>query len=125
MGGIVSLEAGYYDSRDDRAGVNATVPNSQARLLVGYQKQLAQDLTLGPQYYVEIMMDFTTYENTLPAGLSRKERYRDIFTFSLSRFLQHQTWELALFTFYSPAEQDYLIQPRVAYRVSDNFFRPV
>ncbi len=121
LGGVVSLETGYYDSRDDRAGDNAAVPNSQARFLVGYQKQLAEDLTLGLQYYAEIMMDFTGYENALPAGLSRKEKYRDIVTLSLSRFLQHQTWELALFAFYSPAEQDYLIQPRVAYRVSDNF----
>ncbi len=121
LGGVVSLEAGYYDSRDDRAGDNAAVANSQARFLVGYQKQLAQDLTLGLQYFAEIMMDFTAYEKALPAGLGRKEKYRDIATLSLSRFLQHQTWELALFAFYSPVEQDYLIQPRLAYRVSDNF----
>jgi len=121
LGGVVSLEAGYYDSRDDRAGDNAAVANSQARFLVGYQKQLAQDFTLGLQYFAEIMMDFTTYEKALPAGLARKEKYRDIVTLSLSRFLQHQTWELALFAFYSPVEQDYLIQPRLAYRVSDNF----
>lgn len=121
LGGVVSLEAGYYDSRDDRAGDNAAVANSQARFLVGYQKQLAQDLTLGLQYFAEIMMDFTAYEKALRAGAGRKEKYRDIVTLSLSRFLQHQTWELALFAFYSPVEQDYLIQPRLAYRVSDNF----
>jgi hypothetical protein len=121
LGGVVSLEAGYYDSRDDRAGDNAAVANSQARFLVGYQKQLAQDLTLGLQYFAEIMMDFTAYEKALRAGLGRKEKYRDIVTLSLSRFLQHQTWELALFAFYSPVEQDYLIQPRLAYRVSDKF----
>ena len=33
----------------------------------------------------------------------------------------HQTWELAVFAFYSPAERDFLIQPRATYRVSDNF----
>lgn len=120
LSGVISLEAGYYDSRDDRVGDNVAVPNSQTRFLVAYQKQLAQDITLGLQYYAEIMMDFTAYEAALPTGLSRKDEYRDITTLSLSRFLQHQTWELALFAFYSTTEQDYLIQPRAAYRVSDH-----
>ena len=121
LGGVISLEAGYYDSRDDRAGDNVSIPNSQARLLVGYRKQLAEDVTLGLQYYVEMMMDFTAYENSLPADGKRNRKYRDFATLSLSRFLQHQTWKLSLFAFYGPVEQDYLIQPRVAYRFSDNF----
>jgi hypothetical protein len=121
LGGVISLEAGYYDSRDDRAGDNVAIPNSQARFLVGYRKQLSEDTTLGLQYYVEKMMDFTAYENSLPDDGKRSEKYRDIITLSMNRFLQHQAWELSLFAFYSPAEQDYLLQPRVAYRFSDNF----
>jgi len=121
LGGVISLEAGYYDSRDDRAGDNVTIPNSEARFLVGYRKQLSQDTTLGLQYYVEILMDFTAYENSLPDDGKQSKKYRDIVTMSLSRFLQHQAWELSLFAFYSPAEQDYLLQPRIAYRFSDNF----
>jgi hypothetical protein len=121
LSGVISIEAGYYDSRDDRAGDNMAIPNSQARFLVGYQKQLSQDLTLGFQYYTEIMMDFAAYEATLLIGSSRQQRYHDIFTASVRRFLKHQTWEMAIFAFYSPSEQDYLIQPRALYRVSDHF----
>ena len=121
LGGVIALEAGYYDSRDDRAGDHAAIPNSEARFLVGYQKQISEEFTLGLQYYAEIMENFTAYENTLPAGDRRKERYRDIVTLSLTRFFQYQTWKLALFIFYSPAEQDYLFQPQAVYRVSDNF----
>jgi len=121
MGGIISLEAGYYDSRDDRAGDNMAIPNSQARFLVGYRKQLSEETRMGLQYYAEIMMDYRAYENSLLAGTGQKKKYRDFITLSLSRFLQHQTWELSLFAFYSPVAQDYLIQPRAAYRFSDNF----
>jgi len=121
LGGVISLEAGYYDSRDDRSGDNVSIRNSQARFLVGYRKQLSEDVTLGLQYYVELMMDYTAYENSLPADGKRNRKYLDFATLSLSRFLQHQTWKLSLFAFYGPVEQDYLIQPRVAYRFSDNF----
>jgi len=39
--GVISLEAAYYDSRDDPGGDIVAIPNSQARFLVGYQKQLS------------------------------------------------------------------------------------
>jgi hypothetical protein len=120
LSGVISFEAGYYDSRDDRAGDNMAIPNSQARFLVGYQKQLSEDLTLGFQYYAEIMMDFTAYKTALLIGVSQQKKYHDIFTASVRRFLKHQTWEMAIFVFYSPSEQDYLIQPRAVYRVSDH-----
>ena len=121
LGGVISLEAGYYDSRADRAGNKLAVPNSQVRFLLGYQRQLAEDFTLGLQYYTEILQDFTAYESVLPGGQSRKEKNRNIITLSLTRFLRHQTWKLALFTFYGPAERDYLLQPRISYSVTDDF----
>ena len=120
LGGIVSLEGGYYDSREDRDGDDPAIPNSQIRFLAGYQKQLWQDFTLGGQYYVEILQDYGAYQRSLPAGFARKERYRDIVTLRLTQFLAHQTWKLSLFAFYSPAENDYLLQPQVTYKVSDN-----
>jgi len=119
LGGVLSLEGGYYDSRDDRGGNDLAVPNSQIRFLVGYQKQLWKDFTLGAQYYAEIMEDFGAYKRALPTGFVRKEKYRDIVTLRLTQLLKHQTWKLSLFAFYSPAENDYLIQPQVTYKISD------
>lgn len=120
LGGVVSLEGGYYDSREDRDGNDPAVANSQVRLLAGYQKQLWPDFTLGGQYYAEIMQDYGAYKRSLPAGFARKEKYRDIVTLRLTQFLEHQTWKLSLFAFYSPAENDYLLQPRVSHKISDN-----
>ena len=119
LGGILSLEGGYYDSWDDRAGDDPTIPNSQVRFLVGYQKQLWEDFTFGAQYYAEIMTDYAAYERSLPAGFPAQERYRDVVTLNLIQLLQHQTWRLSLFTFYSPAENDYLLRPAVAYDITD------
>ena len=119
LGGVVSLEGGYYDSRDDRSGSSIAVPNSELRFLGGYQKQLFQDFTLGLQYYAELMEDYDAYKQSLPSGFARKKEYRDVATVRLTRFLKHQTWKLSLFTFYSPADNDYLLQPQVSYKVSD------
>lgn len=120
LSGILSLEGGYYDSRDDRGGSDLAVPNSQARFLVGYQKQLWQDFTLGTQYYAEIMDDFDAYKRSLPSGFARAKKYRDIAAVRLTQLLMHQTWTLSLVAFYSPAENDYLLQPQATYKFSDN-----
>jgi hypothetical protein len=121
MGGVLSLEGGYYESLDDTRGDDPAIANSEARFLLGYQKQLSEDFTFGLQYYAEIMQDFDRYRQALTAGIAPRKQYRDIVTLRLTRFLRHQTWTLSLFTFYSPQEQDYLLQPLMSYKVSDNF----
>jgi len=121
LGGILSLEAGYYDSRDDNAGTKPAIANSEARFLLGYQRQLSEGFTIGVQYYAEVMMDFDAYERVLPGTSVSREKYRDIVTLRLTRFLKHQTWMLSLFAFFSPTEQDYLLQPKLEYKVSDAF----
>lgn len=119
--GILSFETGYYHSRKDEDGDNPTIQNSQIRFLLGYQRQMWKDFTLGVQYYIEIMEDYSAYVNSLPAGFPVQKEYRDIVTLRLEHLLKHQTLRLSLFIFYSPADNDYLIQPKVSYKFSDNF----
>jgi hypothetical protein len=66
------------------------------------------------------MEDYSDYENSLPAGFPAQEEYRDMVTLRLEQLLKHQTLRLSLFTFYSPADNDYLMQPQVSYKFSDN-----
>ncbi len=120
LSGIVSLEVGYYDSRDDRGGDEPSIPNSQGRFLVGYQRQPWQDFTVGVQYYGELMRNHSAYVDSLPPGDSRQDEYRDTVTLRLDRLLKHQTWRVSLFTFYGIADQDYLVQPQISCKVSDN-----
>ncbi len=120
LSGIISLELGYYDSRNDADGDDPSIPNSQGRFMVGYQRQPWQDFTVGVQYYGEIMQDYSTYIGSVPAGYPMQEEYRDTVTLRLDRLLKHQTWRVSLFAFYSLAERDYLVQPQVSCKISDN-----
>jgi len=116
LGGVLSLEYGYYDSRGDSRDVIG-IPSSQTRLLAGYQRELAPDFNLGVQYYVEINPDAQTPE----VDIDGPSRYRDTATVRLERRVRHQTWNVALFAFLSPADRDYLLQPQTSYKVSDEF----
>jgi hypothetical protein len=49
LGGVVSLEGGYQESPEDRAGFDPFVENSQLLLLAGYQRQLSSSFTIGLQ----------------------------------------------------------------------------
>ncbi len=119
LGGILGFESGYYHSRDDKFGNDPTVPNSQLRFLFGYQRQLWEDFILGTQYYAEIMKNYSAYLQALPLDFPSQRQYRDTVTLRLEQLLSHQTWKLSVFTFYSPAEGDYLVQPQISYKFSD------
>jgi len=117
--GLLSLEAGYYDSEDDRSGADPAIPNSQFRTLVGYQRQLASDLMLGAQYYTESLTDYDAYKSSLPSGFPAQDRTRHLLTVRLTQFLKYQTWRLSLFTFFSPSDQDALVIPEVWHAFTD------
>jgi len=117
--GLLSLEAGYYDSPDDRAGADPAIPNSQFRTLVGYQRQLASELTIGAQYYTESLMDYEAYKASLPTGFPVQDRTRHLLTARLTQFLKYQTWKLTVFTFYSPSDQDFLLIPEIWHAFTD------
>jgi len=117
--GIGNLEVGWYDSRDDRAGDDPFVPNSQFRLLVGYEQELAKDFTGAVQYYLEYNMDHGNYLRSLPPGARRADEDRHVVTVRLTRLLLQQNLELSLFTYYSPSDNDAYIRPRVHYKVDD------
>lgn len=120
LGGVVSLEAGYYDSRGDNNGDDPTVPNSQWRFLTGYQRELWRDFTAGIQFYGEVMDHHGSYRNTLSAGFPAGDRFRGVASVRLTQWLRYQTWKLSLFAAVSPTDVDYFLQPEIAYRVTDN-----
>jgi hypothetical protein len=106
-GGIANLEVGYYDSREDRNGTDPFVPDSQIRLLVGYEHEIIQNLTGSAQYYLENTPD--------------TEHNRHVVTLRLTQMLMNQTLTLGLFTYWSPSDQDGYIRPSVAYKLTDNW----
>jgi len=117
--GVLNLEAGHYDSRDDLDGTNPAVENSQMRFLAGYSRQIAEDTTLGLQGYAELMSDYDEYKRTLPAGFSWRDKVRTVATLRLTQFHLHQTLRLGLFAFGGISEGDGYIIPSVRYAFSD------
>ncbi len=125
LGGVLSLEAGYYDSRQDRNGADPLLPNSHTRFLIGYQRQLWQDFTIGLQYYGEYMHDYFAYGKNLPSGFPKEDRLHQLAITRLTQFLVHQTLRVSFFSFYSPSEGDYQLNPEVKYNFSDHIWTAI
>lgn len=117
--GVLSLEGGYYDSRDDLGGTNPGIENSQTRFLAGYQRALGQNLTLGVQYYGERIQNYDRYVDNLPSQFPGREELRHTLSLRVNRLLKYQTVQLSFFTFYSPNENDYYVNPEIRYEFGD------
>ena len=123
--GVLSLEGGYYDSRDDRGGNDPVVENSQVRALAGYSRQLWDDGTLGVQIYGEWMRDFESYRATLPAGFPAKDRLRKVAAVRFTQFLAHQTVTINVFGFFGISERDRYFIPSIRYAFSDSLWAEI
>jgi len=117
--GIGNVEFGYYESADDQSGTSALVNNSEMRYLIGYSQEIARNLTMGLQYYVEQMLDYDQYRTSLGSGPFRDE-YRHVVTLRLTKLLMNQNLRCSLFTYYSPSDADVYARPNINYKVSDN-----
>lgn len=125
LDGIVSLETGYYDSRQDRKGTDPMVPNESTRLLIGYQRQLWEDFTAGAQYYTVYMHNYTQYRMNLPSGFPQEKKIQDFLTLRLTHLFMHQTLRFSFFSFWSLSDGDYLFIPEVKYNFTDHIWAAV
>ena len=122
--GIGNVELGYYDSRQDRSGNNLLIRNSEFRFLLGYERDLpeiAHDLTVGFQYYVEWMADHDDYLDSLPPGAPKADERHHITTFRITKMLMNQNLTLSMFTYYSPSDCDAHLRPKLSYKIDDHW----
>jgi hypothetical protein len=122
--GIANAEFAYYDSRQDRDGDDPFVRNSEMRYLFGYEQDLpdvAEDLTVGAQYYIEQMIDHGAYRRSLPPGTREADACRHVVTLRVTKLLANQNLELSLFGYYSPSDEDAYLRPRVSYKIDDHW----
>ena len=119
--GVANFEFGYYDSREDRPGTNPLIENSSLKYLLGYERELRTDFTVRAQYYLEQMLGYGAYKASLPPGAPEKKEYRHLFFLRLTQFLRYQTVELSLISFYSPSDEDGLVNPQVSYKITDRW----
>ncbi|MBT8146041.1 MAG: hypothetical protein KJN90_04265 [Gammaproteobacteria bacterium] len=119
--GIATLEAGYYDSRDDNSGTDPFINNSEFRFLAGYEQEIAPQLTLGVQYYLEWLQDYDAYLVTLPPGFTAREEHRHVLTTRLTQLTMNQNLTLSLFNYYSPTDEDGYLRVKANYKLSDEW----
>ena len=119
--GIGHVEIGYYDSYEDRTGRNAFINNSEFRFLAGYEREIKSDFTVAVQYYLEYMMNYGRYRDSLPFFMPARDRDRHVFTLRLTRMLMRQNLILSLFAYASPSDKDAYLRPNITYKLSDHW----
>ncbi|MCA9304213.1 MAG: hypothetical protein KC996_08830 [Phycisphaerales bacterium] len=119
--GIGNIEIGYYDSGDDPSGTNGLVENSQFRFLAGYEQEIATDLTLGVQYYIEHMIDHDGYLMSLPVGVPARDESRHVLTARVTYQTDNQNMVYSLFAYVSPTDQDAYLRPSVTRKIDDHW----
>jgi hypothetical protein len=117
--GVLSLEGGYYASRDDRDGADPMVPNGEVRFLAGYEREVVRDLTASVQYYLEHMDDYDAYRANLPDGMAPRDEDRHLVTLRVTQRLLNQNLTLSLFAYYSPSDDDGYLRPAARYKLTD------
>jgi hypothetical protein len=90
--------------------------------LVGYQRQLWEDFTVGLQYYGEYMSDYSVYVQNLPPGFPPEKRLYQLASLRLTQFMIHQTLRLSFLAFYGLSDEDYLMNPEVKYNLTDSIW---
>ena len=122
LDGVLNLEAGYYDSVEDRQGTDPNIENSQARLLFGYTQQIGQDTQIGAQLYGEWMQDYDDYKANLLSGHPLRDEVRSVMTLRFTQHYFYQTLTLNLFAFWGISDEDSYVIPSVKYAFSDELW---
>lgn len=121
FGGIANIEAGYYDSIQDDNGNDAAVRPSEYRVLAGFEREVAHELTGGLQYYLEKIDQYDNYLQALPATFHPRDEYRHMLTARLTQLMMEQNLTLSLFIYYSPSDNDGYARPKFSYKLNDNW----
>lgn len=121
LSGIGSMEAGYYDSRQDQSGGNRLIENSMWKMMAGYSQDLGNDWSVGVQYLFEQRLDYGRYEESLLEADLRFDEFRHLVTQRVTKLFKHQTVAVSVFNFYSPSDKDGYVRPSVSYQMTDQW----
>jgi hypothetical protein len=119
-GGIVWIEGGYFDSRQDADGDNPLMPNSSITGMIGFERQVASNLTANVQWQVDMMSDWETYqEQRSSMGMYVRDEVRHLVTSRVTKLLYDELLSLSMFAFYSPTDEDGYLRTLVSYKHTD------
>lgn len=119
--GLFNTEASYYLSTDDRDGDEPLVPNSQFRLLAGYEWEAKPNFTIGLQYYLEWTQKYSALVSNSLFPEFEPDEYRHLLTNRLTYRGGRDKHVWSLFTFFSPSDRDAYLRPVYDYRRDDQW----
>ena len=120
--GVLSAEFAWYDSREDPAGTNPFIPNSEQRFLIGWDQELVANLSLGLQYYVERTADHAALLASWPVGVGRPpDRHRHLLTSRLTWLTHGQNVTWSAFVFVSPSDNDAYLRGSWSWKPTDRW----
>ncbi|MFH2048367.1 MAG: DUF1302 family protein [bacterium] len=119
VGGILWLEGGYFDSRQDSDGDNPYIPNSAIKGLVGFERQVANNLTANLQWQADYMTDYDIYKTQMAGAEFIRDEVYHLLTTRWTKLLNSELITLSFFGFYSPTDEDAYIRLSASYKYTD------
>lgn len=121
FGGVLWLEGGYLDSRDDTDGDNPYAPNSTVTGMIGFERQVATNLTANLQWQVDYMLDYDKFEleQLMMNSVYYRDEVRHLLTSRVTKLLKAETVTLSGFVFYSPTDEDVYFRFSTEYKYTD------
>ncbi|MBF0450373.1 MAG: hypothetical protein HQK75_06705 [Candidatus Magnetomorum sp.] len=121
--GVACFEMGLYESRNDKAGNNPYINNSQLRMLFGYRFDMPGQMQLSTQYYIEIMRDHKKYQETLALVYPEEipdDEGRHVITVRLTRQMIDPNVYMSFLVYYCPTDTDMYVRPTLQYIFNEN-----
>jgi hypothetical protein len=120
-GGLFNAEYANYHSNEDSNGKNSRVANGQNRFLLGFEREVAKNITASVQFYLEQTKHYDNLISHSTKPALEVDKNRQLFTLRLTYSALQQKLMLNLFTFYSPTDNDSYFKPSFTYRYNDKW----
>jgi hypothetical protein len=95
------------------------LPNSSAIALIGFERQIADNLTANLQWQADMIFDYNLHRQTLPAGAYLRDEIKHLLTSRITKLLYSELLTFSWFAFYSPSEKDFYIRLGLSYKYTD------
>ena len=120
-GGILNIEYASYNSIEDSEGSNNMIANGQHKFLIGFERELAKNLTANMQYYLERTKQYQALVTNSQSPEQVVAENRHLLTLRLSYRALRQTLTYSIFAFYSPSDKDGYLKSSVNYQYNDQW----
>lgn len=106
--GLLSAEIAYYGT-EDTSGTNPFVNNPSIKTLLGIERTLKGNQTLGFQFTQDWMLKFENYFATLPPGFPSRDNVLNTLTLRWRDSLKHDKLKPTVFGLYNFNDRDWFL----------------